>query len=339
MMKVFSKRGYEFSFAWIFAIFAGAVIIFFAIYFAMQLVGQLQLTRDVTQGKSLGILLTPIETEIEEGKFATIYLTDPTRMYFECKPPVSSNPFGSQNLWLSIKPPLGSKWEPSDSPPLTFHNKYFFPSAEPTENENVFMSEGDEKFYVLSRPLYLPFKVADMMILYSDKKQYCFTNAPLDFKKKLQQINMTNVFFSNCNSNEQTIICFEGASGPCNITVIDRQNKVTKNGEPEPVFYLESSSSDPYAMLYAAIFSDSETYGCQVKRLMAHTSKLLDIYYSKSERIELISGGCSQNLQSAIISFNDIVSRAAETGDLSSVKTYLNSNPNFLSGGNICALF
>jgi hypothetical protein len=342
---IYSKRGYEFSFTWIFTVFVGAVIIFFAIYLAIQIAGTHQAERDTSQGKSLGVLLTPIETEIEEGKFATIYLTDPTRIYFECETPQSSgNPFGSQDIGLSIKPPIGKKWEEPSSPMVTFHNKYFFPTANPTDEENIFMAEGEQKFYVLSKPFYLPFKIADLMIIYSDKEQYCFDlrHAPTDFRDKIQRINMTNVFFNNCDPSKQTTVCFSGST--CEVTIYPTTRPyVYKNGEY--LYYLKSNdlNHDPYAMLYAAIFTDPKIYNCQVKRLMAHTSKLLDIYYSKSTYLSRLSGlGCGSGAQPTIIAFNATVASAALTGDISAVNSYM-AQPDFqqfqnLAGGD-CELF
>jgi len=305
MINYLSKRGYEFSFAWIFAIFVGGVIIFFAIYFATQIVGTQQTARDVSQSKSLGILLTPIETELEEGKFAKIYLTDSTKLYFECKPPSSSNPFGSQNLRMSIKPPLGQKWEDNQAPAVTFHNKYFFATGEPTEFNEIY-TEGEKNFYVLSKPLYLPFKIADLMIIYSDKQKFCFENigqAPPDFRRRMNQINMTNVKLTGpCDPKEYEVVCF-GRS--CEISIDQNQKKVIKNGK-NLYYVLSSEEHDPYAMLYAAIFSDPDNYDCQVKRLMAHASKLVDIYYQKSNYIYLRSAtGCNgPEIRSALQSLN-----------------------------------
>ncbi len=310
MIKILSKRGYEFSFAWIFAIFVGAVIIFLAIYFTIQIIGTQQATRDVTQSKSLGVLLTPIETELEEGKFAKIYLTDPTRIYFECKEPTQSNPFGSQNLRLSIKPPLGQRWEDAQSPAVTFHNKYFFPSGELNYFDET-AAEGEKEFYVLSKPLYLPFKVADLMIIYSDKQKFCFSNinqAPSDFRRRMEQINMTNVIFAGCNPDEHEVICFGSRTSGCDIVVNENQKTVMKGSKT--VSYAESSvEHDPYAMLYAAIFSDPDTYTCQVKRLMSHASKLTDIYYSKSNYIN-----CGEAVRQELQSLNNTFASTQQSG-------------------------
>lgn len=345
-MKSLSKRGYEFSFTWIFTIFVGAAVIFFAIYVATQLIGTQQSSRDVTQGKSLGILLTPIETEIEEGKFATIYLTDPTKMYLECVLPSTSNTFGSQKLGLSIKPPLGNEWGEPDSAPLTFHNKYFFPAADKTDTEDLVISKGEKNFYILSKPFYAPFKVADLMILYGDEKQFCFSNiaqAPREFQNELKRINMTNVFFfPNCDPEKQTIVCFDSINN-CDITVIERQNIVTKKGEPQQLVYLESLKHDKYSMLYAAIFSDSDSYRCQTKRLMAHLSQLSALYLEKSNYISTKSFGCTESSKPLLSKLKDKSASASTSGDLTDIKNFMETDPDFTffknSAGGICELF
>ena len=331
MIKIPSKRGYEFSFAWIFAIFVGAVIIFLAIYIAIQIVGTQQAARDVSQSKALGVLLTPIETELEEGKFAKIYLTDPTRIYFECKEPTPSNPFGSQNIRLSVKPPLGQRWEDAQSPAVTFHNKYFFPSGELNAFDET-AAEGEKEFYVLSKPLYLPFKVADLMIIYSDKQKFCFNNiaqAPPDFRRRMEQINMTNVKLTGpCDPAEHTIICF---SGSCDIGINTNLKSINNRGTI--IYYVESSREhDPYTLLYAAIFSDPDTYTCQVKRLMSHASKLTDIYYSKSNHIN-----CGEAVRQELQYLNNTFASLIQQNDQTLIR-----NLNIIElqyGGDLCGLF
>jgi hypothetical protein len=320
---VYSKRGYEFSFAWIFTIFVGATIIFLAIYFAIQIVGTQQAGRDTTEGKSLGVLLTPIETEIEEGKFATVYLTDPTRIYFECETPAPGNQFGSQNLRLSIKPPLGNDWNDSNPATLTFHNKYFFSAGEKIGINEV-ISEGEEEFYVLSKPLYLPFKVADLMIIYPDREQYCVlaSGAPPDFIDRLRRIDMTNVFISPaCPASPHKTICF--GAGSCNVNIYP--TFVHKGDQDIQYLTLTDPRHDPYTMLYAAIFSDPDTYNCQVKRLMAHASKLTDIY---SKKAGFCNGPAAQN---ALQSFNNKLLSVPASGTIQfdELRNFINDpNPN-----------
>jgi len=357
MIKRCSKKGYEFSFAWIFAVFIGATVIFLAIYIATQIVGTERTGRDATEGKSLGILLTPIETQTEEGKFATIVLADETRLYHECEyPEPNINPFGSDKLQVSVKPVLGERWDETDAPQITFHNKYFFPSAEAEpDRPGVYFSQADEEYYVLSKPLYLPFKVADLLIIWSDQEEYCFLDAPNSpggLRSRLEPLEMNNVHFQSpggytCDSSTQKTVCF---SGPCNIVVNENGGYVQKEGKT--LYYLESQKHDPYSMMYAAIFSSPEIYECQTARLMAHTSELTNIYYSKSLYIssQPRSSPCSQTSQSAMLNLNYTVSIAAEditesesSASLSDVKTFMKTNQfkqlELSNGGTNCKLF
>ncbi len=64
-MKI-KKRGYlQISFAWMFALIVGAVILFLAIYFATKLVDKGDDVIDAKTGKEMGILLNPLETSME----------------------------------------------------------------------------------------------------------------------------------------------------------------------------------------------------------------------------------------------------------------------------------
>jgi hypothetical protein len=295
------KKGYEFSFAWIFTIFVGAAVIFLAIYIAVQIVGTKQIEREATEGKSLGTLLTPIETSIEQGKFAKIILSDKITLENECIPPATTNPFGSQHISLSIASALSGATGDSGFSKITFHNKYLFSSNSTSADENI---------YVLSKPLYLPFKVADLMILWGDNETFCFydiNHAPIEVRTELQDLNLTNVILQNsgeskCDKNKHEVVCF-GSGVPCEIFINTNQDTVTKNGAT--LYYAKSFQNDPYSLLYAAIFSDPSVYECQVKRLMSHTSKLLEVYSAKSRQMQSQTGsGCTQSLQADLSYYN-----------------------------------
>jgi hypothetical protein len=353
MIKGCSKKGYEFGFTWIFTIFVGATVIFLAIYIATQIVNTERTGQSATEGKSLGILLTPIETETEEGKFAKIILTDETRIYHECEYPESTDPFGSNNLQMSVKPIYGGEWGNPNAPSITFHNKYFFPSASQSDRLGTYASYAKENYYVLSKPLYLPFKVADLLIIWSDQEEFCFLNAPTEVKSRLEPLDMDNVYFQSprgytCDPSTQKTVCF---SGSCDVRVYENNGFVRKEGKD--LYYVESQEHDPYSMMYAAIFSNPEIYTCQAARLMVHTSKLIDLYLAKSIYISspARSSGCSQRSQPTMLTFNNTVSVAAEaiksTGDsapLSNVMAHMETSPNFqelknYNGGINCALF
>ena len=267
------KRGYEFSFAWLFTIIVGATVIFLAIYIATQITQIKQFEEESAEAKHIGILLTPVETNLEEGKFARIILGDETKIINDCINQTNSNPFGSQQIGVSIKPSFGKEWTELSGVESTFHNKYIF------SNRTL---QGKDNFYVLSKPLNLPFKVADLIMIWSDKDLYCFDigGAPEIVAAELEDLNMTNVIIKSSSCPDGSVkVCFHTGSD-CDINVGTVQGIVTKNGQN--VYYVKSFGADKYGLMYAAIFSDPDIYNCQVKRLMAHASYLSDVYKLKS---------------------------------------------------------
>ncbi|MBU0907417.1 MAG: hypothetical protein KKD18_02470 [Nanoarchaeota archaeon] len=332
------KRGYELSFSWIFTIIVGAFIIFLAIYFAIRLVSTEQFSREAKEGKSIGILLTPVETQVEEGKFAKILLRDKTVLFNKCEPPATTNPFGSQNIGTSVNPPIGQRVSLLNGTMSTFHNKYIFTSS--------YGIQGDEEMYVLSKPLWLPFKVADLLIIWSDQEKYCFKNpVPDAIKSRLQALNLEKVRISTTCDADEIDVCFTGGTS-CTINVDINQHKVTKVSAP-PMYYLDSLEDDPYAMLYAAIFSDPANYECQKARILAHIRELIKLYLYKSEKI-IVQGsttGCSSNSLTYLGLLDTLVGRVLSgTSDLNDINQYVQSDPDFknfqtIGGGRGCELF
>src|SRR3989344_5411175 len=94
------KKGYEFSFAWIFAIFVGAIIIFLAVYASTKIIGLKKYEEETTTGKSLGSFLNPLSTNLEQAKIAKILVQDETKIFNSCN---NENIFGAQEIRTSIK--------------------------------------------------------------------------------------------------------------------------------------------------------------------------------------------------------------------------------------------
>jgi len=271
-----SKRGYEFSFAWIFTLFIGAAVIAAAIMIATQIVGMKQAERDAARGLEIGVLLTPVETALEDARFAKIIVPDETILFNEVREERPGNPFGSQRIGASIKPGFNAEWKPLSGVQSTFHNKYIFTPTNETYAE--------ESFYVLAKPLKLPFKIADLIIIWGGQEKFCFTNPPVEVKAELLELNMTNIYVSNCPTGpEVRNICFGTTCGGGGISVAinsDHTGKIVKDGKT--LHYVESFGTDRYGLMYAAIFSDPEIYERQVSRLMAHAGKLEEIYQRKA---------------------------------------------------------
>ena len=69
MIKKFSNKGYlQISFAWLFAIFAGAIILFLAVFIAGRIwdIGETEAGAEAAKG--IEVILNPIETNIESGR-------------------------------------------------------------------------------------------------------------------------------------------------------------------------------------------------------------------------------------------------------------------------------
>src|SRR3989344_1332295 len=147
-----NRRGFEFSFGWLFAIIVGAVIIFLAIYATTNLIKTEREIQDTELGKQLGIILNPIETALETGKASKISFPLETRLYNDCS---LQGTFGSQKISTATKSGIGEKWlAPGEA--STFRNKYLF-SDKIVEDKN---------YIVFSKPLEIPFKIANLIYIW-----------------------------------------------------------------------------------------------------------------------------------------------------------------------------
>src|SRR3989338_290632 len=265
------KKGIEFSFAWIFAIIIGAVIIVLAIYATTSLVRTERNVQQTEIGKEFGILLSPIETSLEAAKVAVITFPSDTRLINKCR--LIGN-FGAQEISVATKSRIGDPWQEAGVP-STFYNKYMFSSG---------TTEGRD-FSVFAKPFNLPFKIADVIFVWSG--EYCFVSPPTEIEEELNALKPKNINISTsvaeCSKNSKKV-CF--LSSGCDIDVSVTSKSVKKGKQ---VVYYEDS------LIYGAIFADPEIYECQVKRLMKRTAELSLLYAAKSD--SLSPKGCSSNLQ------------------------------------------
>ena len=153
------KKAYlQISFAWLFAIIVGAVILFLAIFFSIKLINIEQTIQDAKTSKEIGILLNPLETGFETTKSTSISFPAETRIYNKCN---NKGTFGRQIIQVSQK--SFNEWSETNID-VGFSNKYIF-SEEYVEGK---------KFYIFSKPFDFPFKVSDLMMITSSEKDYCF---------------------------------------------------------------------------------------------------------------------------------------------------------------------
>lgn len=280
------KKGLEFSFGWIFALVVGAAILFLAIYAAVRLVTTERTVQDTEAAKQLEVILTPVETGTETAKSVTpITFPSEARVYNNCS---RKGNFGEQKISVATSSGVGGKWqEPGFA--VTSFNKYIF-SGDMIQGKQV---------YAFSKPFSMPFKVANIVYLWTDK--YCFENPPTEMYNEIVSLGMRNVnatpYLSNCDKNSIKV-CFTSDVPECNITVNIQMNSVTKKGKT--MFYQGD------ALLYGAIFSGPEVYECQVNRLMKRTSELAMLYSKKSEGIAARAEGCSSSLQGGLVNLAEV---------------------------------
>lgn len=303
-MNLGKKRGFlQISFAWLFGIIAGAIILALAIFMVSKIThtGQYQTSAEVQ--KQISVLLNPLESGVQSGQVTTLDIASPTRIYNVCNN--QSGIFGEQSL--SVSQQSFGKWS-TQSQGISVPDRYIF-------SDNV--TEGKE-FLLFSKPFDFPFKVADLIYLTSASVKYCFTNTPAAIDTELSNLKQSNIVLENdpslCPAGTVEV-CFTNANGggcsneKVNVTVSYQSNTVTKDGNTV-VF-----SGD--ALMYAAIFSDKQIYDCQLQRLMGRENELAKIYQGKVSLIQ--SAGCNIGFSSDLSALEKSSGGYRSESDLASI--------------------
>ncbi len=301
------------SFGWLFALVAGAIILFFAIYFTVRLIGTEKETVGAETGKEIGILLNPLETGFESAQTTSITIPAETRIHNSCD---EVGDFGRQIIQLDQK--NFGKWVETDVS-VSFNNKYIFSIQE---------IEG-KKFYIFSKPFIFPFKIADLVYMTSSNDIYCFINAPGDMEEELTSLNQSNLLVENCPAGAIKV-CF---NGNCEIDVDLVSQTVNKGGED---MYFTDSGENSRALMYAAIFSNPETYECQLKRLMTRIKELSLIYMDKEKLIG--KKGCDNNLEGDLTELSNLADSLAGSEELEIIKIKVD-DINEKNSGRVCVLW
>ena len=292
------KKGVlEISFGWLFAIIAGAVILFLAIYLGSQIIGSSNEATSAEVGKEISILLNPLETSFETAQTTSITVSAETRIDNICS---DESPFGKQSLQVDQK--RFNEWTQTDTK-VSSYNKYIF-SKQQVEGKT---------FYLFSKPFDFPFKIANLIYLTSKDEVYCFVNPPSEIKQEILNLNQENLVVDNCTKGDIKV-CFT-TSGSCDIKVYDNLGFLEKGQE---TFYFDGIENST-ALMYAAIFSDKEVYECQVKRLMLRLKELSLIYYDKGvmER----KNSCDE-MGNTLTSLSNIANSLNNSEEISFVKEF-----------------
>jgi len=290
------KGELQFSFAWIFAIIAGAFILFLAIFGVTKFIGIEKTSSDAQTAKDISVLLNPLESSFESGKKSLISTQAETRIYTGCS---ETGFFGKQLIKTNQK--IDNKWSETDIN-IVSQNKYIFSKD---------YADGKD-FYIYSKPFNLPFKVADLLYLTSSEDKYCFIEPPDEIENEILSWNSENLFIdANCPENSINI-CFKDG-GNCNIVVNENSKFVKKTNE---IVYYEGN-----ALIYAAIFSDKESYECQLKRLMKRTEQLSLIYKDKANFL-FQKTGCSSALIPDLVVLGNYARNFDNSEDLSVIYNF-----------------
>ena len=238
-----NKKGFEFSFAWLFAIIVGAAIIFFAIYATTNLISTERRVGDSESAKQIGILLSPIETSLEDVKTAEITFPTETRLLNDC---YEKGNFGRQNIQVSSKLGVGKEFDfPGE--PSTFYNKYIF-------SEEIVQAK---RMKVFARPFSFPFKVADLTFIFNADRTICFINPPGEIEEEMTDLNLENIkivdSLDECDEGRK--ICFDLVNRNCDAEVSTLSNSVKIDNK---IMYYGDDFDN--ALLYGTIFSTPEIF-------------------------------------------------------------------------------
>jgi hypothetical protein len=213
--------------------------------------------------------------------------------------------FGKQLLNTSQK--TYGKWTDSSIGNLEFSNKFIF-SENPSQGK---------KFYVFSKQFEQPYKVADLIYVLSSKSKYCFMDADTirggDLEEEIENLKQPNLLVDDCPENSINI-CFHPLAG-CDINI----NYGTQSS---PGFVLKGNERLYFtddALMFAAIFSDKDTYECQMKRLMKRAEVLSEIYSQKYD-LMINTLGCDSGTKPDLIYYNVFVTSYEESSQLGGIK-------------------
>ena len=116
-----SKSGFlQISFAWLFAIIIGAVILFFAIYASVKLIKTESGVSTTETGKEITVLLNPLETGFGEESITVLSLPGDSRIDNSCE---LFGDFGEQHIGVSER--KSGQWIDTGIDSISY-NKYIF---------------------------------------------------------------------------------------------------------------------------------------------------------------------------------------------------------------------
>jgi hypothetical protein len=275
-----SKRSFDLPFSWIFAIIAGAIIIFIAIYATTRFINVGQKAENSQSALELLNYLNPVVNGVMSSYATKFNFNKETRIYVNCSNISSQSPvFGRQTLAFSQESSFLKKW-PNPGEAVPRYNKYIF-------SENVIQGK---EFYIFSKPFYTGFRVDDLITITSNK--YCLIAPPTSIEEEFNLLGLKNInvtaTITLCPKNAVNV-CFESNFEGCNISVYGECSSFNCESEFDYGYVMKENKRLNYFgnLIYAVIFSSPEIYECNSKRLGSKINELATIYNEKIDIVKL----------------------------------------------------
>jgi hypothetical protein len=278
-----NKKAFEMSFNWMFALIAGAIILFAAVYATTKFIDTGKTTLYTESASKISTLLDPMETGLASGKSAEINFDKEAITYHSCSS--EFKPFGKSTISFTESKSIGKQSENALNE-INIYNKFIF------ANDSV----SGKNLYLFSKPINIPFKVADLIMISSE--EYCFYQAPNEIINEVNGLSLKNIkIIENLKNCTGIKVCFGTKDSKCDVFVSGMceglnceskydYGKVIKNGKT--LYYYEG-------LMYGAIVSSAQIYECNLKRLMNKLNELTTVYKDKIKVIQ--SENCDSDMQ------------------------------------------
>ena len=295
MNKRCNKKGFEFSFAWMFAIIVGIVIIMLAVYASTKILRTGEYQQSSETAKKLTTIFDPLETSTGSSRSGIITLDQEIKLYDDC---YTDGNYGRQTISIATKKSFSEEYG-EKSAGTEVSNKYIFGEGETEGKDYYYQTESYES----------PFKVADIIILTTRK--YCYIQAPTEVAEEITGLGMKNVKLAS-NAGEcvegEVRVCFTGTGGAkCDVTVTGQA------GSFEEGYITKGTERVNYVgkLIYAGIVADAKNYECNVKRLMMRTGTLANIYLKESQYLS--TKGCNTGMEMELSRLSNTITNSYES--------------------------
>jgi len=296
------RRGFAFSFPWLFAIIVGAAIIFLAIYGSTKILRTGEFEQNTETAKKLTTLFEPLSSGTADGSSGRIKLTSPVRIYEDC---FTDGNFGRQRFSTSEETTFSEGDFSNAGVGISVSNKYVFAQT-PIEGK---------EFYYFTKKFSMPYDVADILMISSE--EYCFVKPPTFVKEDIENLKLDEITLTesinecaqkNPRLSKENIVCFGNLGSECSIKVTDTSIQrdyttgyIEREGTTDKNYYIQN-------LIYAAIIADNQNYECNTKRLSMRTSTLTAVYTEKSKLLSL-RGICNSGLDSGLLRLNAYITQ------------------------------